>query len=458
MTSPEFERIDVRRFRCGVNFGKTLLDHSWLSDDEMTQSGLGNIAQLLTESGAVILDSHRTRTDIFCVGAQLVNNLDINKGVVPYAEYLDTKRAYHFLFQIIRKKLGDRIELFRVVRKEIRDHERPDIQINLTEEKMNSLNQEYEERVVSIPHEVGTILFAAAYGSRKKYRQKEKIRRVSIDVLKHGCPLVCTYGVKVSSPKRQIVGPYEVLVSDHVLRFASDATKEQVRDTIDAEYDYLERKAQEKYPLEGVKLFIFDWSGTISDDRAPVYEANMRVFDENGISRISFEEWLAGSKTSASELFTANGIQGTPKELFDLYRQTFDKVVSEGIKPRVYPKIEKVLKALKKRKLPIIVISAHPETNLTNEAKEYGLSGFINRLIGGVTDKRSAIFQICEEYGIDPKNVAYIGDTTFDMIAARGVGTRAVAVEGGYHLREKLEAESPNLILNSLRDLLNYIY
>ena len=53
MTSPEFERIDVRRFRCGVNFGKTLLDHSWLSDDEMTQSGLGNIAQLLTESGAL---------------------------------------------------------------------------------------------------------------------------------------------------------------------------------------------------------------------------------------------------------------------------------------------------------------------------------------------------------------------------------------------------------------------
>lgn len=29
--------------------------------------------------------------------------------------------------------------------------------------------------------------------------------------------------------------------------------------------------------LKGVELMVFDWSGVVSDDRPPVYEANMRV-------------------------------------------------------------------------------------------------------------------------------------------------------------------------------------
>lgn len=127
MPSPEFERIDVHRFSKFVDFGGALLKHSYLNNGEMTQTGLRNISQLLTEGGSVILDAHRTRTDIFCVGAQLVDNLDINRGVVPYAEYLDTKRLYRFILQIIRKKLGDRIELFRVVREEIRKGDRKSV-------------------------------------------------------------------------------------------------------------------------------------------------------------------------------------------------------------------------------------------------------------------------------------------------------------------------------------------
>jgi beta-phosphoglucomutase-like phosphatase (HAD superfamily) len=39
-----------------------------------------------------------------------------------------------------------------------------------------------------------------------------------------------------------------------------------------------------------IKLYIFDWSGTLSDDRRPVYEANMRVLVAYGKQRMTFQQ------------------------------------------------------------------------------------------------------------------------------------------------------------------------
>ena len=38
-----------------------------------------------------------------------------------------------------------------------------------------------------------------------------------------------------------------------------------------------------------MNLFIFDWSGVISDDRKPVYEANTRLLRERGLKILTFD-------------------------------------------------------------------------------------------------------------------------------------------------------------------------
>ena len=51
--------------------------------------------------------------------------------------------------------------------------------------------------------------------------------------------------------------------------------------------------------LENVKLGIFDHSGVLSDDRNPVYAANMILLERHGKSRVSMDAWLAATKASA---------------------------------------------------------------------------------------------------------------------------------------------------------------
>lgn len=60
-----------------------------------------------------------------------------------------------------------------------------------------------------------------------------------------------------------------------------------------------------------------------------------------------------------------------------------------------------------------------------------------------------------ERLGADPADTAYVGDSPFDIRAAKAAGMFAVAVTWGrIHDRAKLEAEKPDVIVDSPEELL----
>ncbi len=63
-----------------------------------------------------------------------------------------------------------------------------------------------------------------------------------------------------------------------------------------------------------------------------------------------------------------------------------------------------------------------------------------------------------ERMGIDPATAAYVGDSPFDMRAAKAAGMFAVAVTWGrIHDRERLEGEEPDAVADSAEDLLELL-
>jgi pyrophosphatase PpaX len=60
-----------------------------------------------------------------------------------------------------------------------------------------------------------------------------------------------------------------------------------------------------------------------------------------------------------------------------------------------------------------------------------------------------------EQLDADPDDAAYVGDSPFDVRAAKAAGLHAVAVTwGGIHRRERLEAEGPDAIVSDTDELL----
>jgi pyrophosphatase PpaX len=59
-----------------------------------------------------------------------------------------------------------------------------------------------------------------------------------------------------------------------------------------------------------------------------------------------------------------------------------------------------------------------------------------------------------ERMNVDPAMCAYVGDSPFDIRAAKAAGMYAIAVSwGGIHDRDKLEAEEPDAIVDNAKDL-----
>jgi pyrophosphatase PpaX len=63
-----------------------------------------------------------------------------------------------------------------------------------------------------------------------------------------------------------------------------------------------------------------------------------------------------------------------------------------------------------------------------------------------------------DRLGQEPENAAYVGDSPFDVQAAKAAGLYAVAVTwGGIHSRERLERERPDALADSAEELLGVL-
>jgi phosphoglycolate phosphatase len=213
--------------------------------------------------------------------------------------------------------------------------------------------------------------------------------------------------------------------------------------------------------VKPTKLVIFDHSGVLSDDRQPVYEANMILLERYGHERISFEDWLEASKASVGELVHNFGID-VVKEVIDAeYQRVYNNIVTretDPIRPTMYDDVPDVLQALAERRIPRAIISSHPYENLLRELREYGISGFFNEVSGNPSPKVGRLKDMCEQFGVSPKQTVFVEDTIYGLRHGKEAGVRCIGVTTGYHSRKRLEAEGTAIaVVDSLTEILDHI-
>ncbi len=210
--------------------------------------------------------------------------------------------------------------------------------------------------------------------------------------------------------------------------------------------------------MSKIETIIFDWSGVISDDRQPVYEANMRILEANNIPRMEFTHFLEEAVGNAPRFLAQQGIEGTTEQLSTLYRTYFNQVVSSGITQKIYPDVKEVLEKLNNRRIRMAVLSSHPEENLIAESFEFQIQQHFELIVGSIIDKSQGLLNLIQR--MKTYNAVYCGDTTHDVEAAKSQGILSAAISGngeiprGYHSKSKLLSVNPDFLLNSLTELL----
>lgn len=214
-----------------------------------------------------------------------------------------------------------------------------------------------------------------------------------------------------------------------------------------------------KKNIKNAKLLIFDWNGTISDDRIPVQTAFNRVATELGLKPIEdLKEWLKQSVKAFEEEYSKqlSGAKSS-EEIRQLYFKHFSTLREEGIKPTIYEDAVQTLTTIKRGNKKLIVISSHSEKSLLTEAEEYGLTKHFDRIIGSIKIKTDAIMQVCKDYSVDTRDSAYIGDMINDIKFAKQAKAISIALTQGYHDKKTLIAQKPDFIFDKLSDIVKHL-
>jgi len=196
--------------------------------------------------------------------------------------------------------------------------------------------------------------------------------------------------------------------------------------------------------------FVFDWSGTLSDDFGMCYEAGMKVLESFGVKRISEAEYVERFELPYPNYYRKLGVTA-PKEELDKRFVTF----MAGVKPKPVPGAAEVLEKLAIRKKRMAVLSAHPHEKLVAEASDYGFAGFFEKIVGSVGDKRVALPALVGELGWKKAETVFVGDHVHEIEAGRAAGIATAVFPSKYSTYGLLEAAKPTYLLKSVDGLLD---
>ena len=140
-----------------------------------------------------------------------------------------------------------------------------------------------------------------------------------------------------------------------------------------------------------IQLFIFDWSGTISDDRHIVYEANKRLSKDYALEIAPFSQWLDEATMTAVDYYRERNIQEPAGDIMQKYKIHFTACINDGHKPCVFPDAFHALHQLKQQGATMAVVSANPTHFLQEEITAYGMNGFFDLVEGSALSKTELI-------------------------------------------------------------------
>jgi pyrophosphatase PpaX len=127
-----------------------------------------------------------------------------------------------------------------------------------------------------------------------------------------------------------------------------------------------------------------------------------------------------------------------------------------------YDGIEELLSSLSARGASIGIVSLKPRRAGDLELDIIGLRRLIGQAVWGddvdtPKPEPDGVLRAMAELGADPRSTLVIGDSPADIVMGRAAGTRTAAAMWGGSSRERLLAESPDLVLeepgNLLRDV-----
>ena len=143
-------------------------------------------------------------------------------------------------------------------------------------------------------------------------------------------------------------------------------------------------------------------------------------------------------------------------EALERYKNIYAKHTQD--KTHVYDGILEMLNELKKRNIPMGICTNKHQSAAEDIVNAMFPAGMFQSIMGdqpGLPRKPDPkkVLMIAQKFGVQPKEVAYFGDTSVDMDTARNAGFLPVGVLWGFRPKEELIEHGAKVLLETPMEL-----
>jgi len=216
--------------------------------------------------------------------------------------------------------------------------------------------------------------------------------------------------------------------------------------------------------IDMIKGIIFDIDGTILDSFESIYRSLSNILKKYNVEDLNREELKAMMDYMSFEEIVLNlakkyNLLDSEKilELSKDYIEYFKKSIK--VDSKLFPGINNAIQLLSQN-FKLGIISYNPKDIVRIQLSDFDLLKYFPFVMGFEDvdgHKRVGIIEFSRIYGLDLKEIVYIGDQPKDIIEARLAGVRSIAVTYGVSKYDTLLKEHPDYFADSATDILEII-
>lgn len=221
--------------------------------------------------------------------------------------------------------------------------------------------------------------------------------------------------------------------------------------------------------LDEKRLIAFDLDGTLIDSVPDLAAALARAFDEEGLTPPALE---------AVSGWVGNGAQVLVERALGWAFDTPENALDEALKERVYaaflryygeaphrltrlyPGVAETLAAFARAGFVLVLVTNKPERFIAPLLRHFGLDAYFPLCLGGDTLARKKpdplpLLHAAAHFDVPASACMMVGDSRHDMAAGKAAGFATAALTYGYNHGEPISLSAPDVLLDSLTDLLS---
>ncbi len=201
-----------------------------------------------------------------------------------------------------------------------------------------------------------------------------------------------------------------------------------------------------------IKNVIFDWSGTLCDDRGAVRIAINAVLRHFGAPEIQGNRFFEEFFLPYTEFYRKQLGEACPsvEEIEAKFAELFPHAENQ-CPPGAIPGAAEFLEHCHQWGLRLFLLTSVGRFQFESQAAPAGINPVaFEGIYAGVRDKTEAMRKLLTDHGLDPSQTMMVGDMRHDIEAAKASGVYTLAVLTGYEKAPLLAGAEPDALFQDL--------